>query len=705
MDFYNLKAKFSAQKQAIAMPNQTDSFRIAPNRYRPYIQPTFEKTVFAGDRPSIILVSAIGATGKTTLAEVLSFETGLPLLDLGKHKPVGDNTLTGLLTSAFDVADLSRLFEGISEGTFGIIIDGIDEGRSKTNENAFDAFLDDLVRRCGKSPNTSFILLGRTQVLDECWVYLTDKGVSTGLISISPFDLDQARNYIDRFTLEADSAQAQQYRAARDKILDKLAAAFKKDDDDNPSNDFMSFIGYPPVLDAIVTLLQKEQNFHRLQQMLESPDAKAMETDLLSRIASYIAQRERDQKVIPNIVEPLIVDLSHDVRTSITSHVFQAKEQYLRLVAYCLGKTLTLSEIPEQIINTKYEEKIGGWLEEHPFLGGRQFKNAIFEAVAIATLIASADPVGLGLATEYYKTHRFNYYLIYVLDQIAPNRAVPVTALGTIIGCALEFRSRSSAVELHIESPEWNAGLGDSLDWKDVEIEIDIVMGADGEQSKSIVFHSNLDGANSVQLGPRLSATHIALPCEIVIHGPTEIELTAPVSVVGIRISLQSPALVLRRQPQAPDTDYVVFEAETLESSAGKVATNGVDFAIQIDAGESLGYPLAQFARQRPKFSRDPSLLRKYLKLRKILLHFRSHSRGRLAKYRAKVDNERIAGNPFGQAILARLMKDGILTAEGSFYYLQPHSVDVHLGISCIDLQKGFTSDKLQQYLRDIRED
>jgi hypothetical protein len=53
----------------------------------------------------VILISAVGATGKTALAEQLSRETRLPILDLGKHKPVGDNTLTGLLTTAYDVKD------------------------------------------------------------------------------------------------------------------------------------------------------------------------------------------------------------------------------------------------------------------------------------------------------------------------------------------------------------------------------------------------------------------------------------------------------------------------------------------------------------------------------------------------------------------------------------------------------------------------
>lgn len=180
MNFYNLSSIIAAQKQAIPMREATNSFSVTTARKTPYIEPTFNKIDFQQEKPSVILVSAVGATGKTTLAQILSHDTGLPLLDLSAHKPVGDNTLTGLLTTAFRVDDLSRVFEGISQGSFGVVIDGIDEGRSKTTEKGFEAFLDDVARLCQGSSSTSFVLLGRTQTLEESWLYLTEKGISTG---------------------------------------------------------------------------------------------------------------------------------------------------------------------------------------------------------------------------------------------------------------------------------------------------------------------------------------------------------------------------------------------------------------------------------------------------------------------------------------------------------------------------------------------
>jgi hypothetical protein len=88
------------------MKSETDSFAIAAGRQQPYIEPTFAKNEFHSEKPQVIRVSAGGATGKSALAQVLSRRLHLPLLKLGRHKPFGDNTLTGLLTTAFPVDKL-----------------------------------------------------------------------------------------------------------------------------------------------------------------------------------------------------------------------------------------------------------------------------------------------------------------------------------------------------------------------------------------------------------------------------------------------------------------------------------------------------------------------------------------------------------------------------------------------------------------------
>lgn len=254
MNYYHLKSILLSSKVQFDLSKPTESFFVAEERDAPYIEPEFEKIMFETEQPSILLISAVGATGKTALASALSAQTAMPLLDLAKHKPVGDNTLTGLLTNAYELRDISGILEGLSQGTYGIIIDGVDEGRSKTTGKGFEAFLDDIGKLCGLSPKTTIIMLGRTQVLDDTWSYLEEKGISVGLMTISPFAIDGAKKYIDAFTGAKESKQYEQYRNTRDHILQMLGSAFSQNTKEKAES-FEAFIGYPPVLDAVVTLL------------------------------------------------------------------------------------------------------------------------------------------------------------------------------------------------------------------------------------------------------------------------------------------------------------------------------------------------------------------------------------------------------------------------------------------------------------------
>src|SRR5713101_854968 len=130
MQYNALKSIVASQKGPVALQIASDSFFVKPTRVAPYIEPSFSKIEFP-EKPSILLVSAVGASGKTTTAHALSFDIQLPVLDLAKHKPVGDNTLTGILTSAYPIEKVGAVLEGLRKGTHDIIIDGIDEGRSK----------------------------------------------------------------------------------------------------------------------------------------------------------------------------------------------------------------------------------------------------------------------------------------------------------------------------------------------------------------------------------------------------------------------------------------------------------------------------------------------------------------------------------------------------------------------------------------------
>lgn len=696
MNFGNFQALFASHKTPVEMSASTESFRVAPPRTEPYIDPSFTKSMFDVEKPQVLLVSAVGAAGKSALAKVLSNRTGLPLLNLARHKPVGDNTLTGLLTTAFAADRWSTVLQGISAGTFGIVVDGIDEGRSKTAEQAFNAFLDDVVKLCKNSTSPSFVMLGRTQVLEECWLYLTDKKVSTGLLTIDPFDLSQARTYIDRFTDGQKSSQAVQYREARDAILDKLSTAFSSGAD-QPGN-FLSFIGYPPVLDAIVTLLKEEQNYHRLKERLGDSASNNMEIALLNRIALYIVDRERNEKVIPNIVQPLLKAAASSQHAPNETDTFDLREQCIRLVSYCIDQPVSFSRIADPVLNARYEEQLATFLPEHPFLTGKEFRNAIFEAVALAVLISSQQVSDNELALRYIDSHRHSYYLVYLLAIVARDGRIPLACLRAVIGAALELKATNSSVELQIDGPDGE----DAKPSDSVDVEVELTVGTGKERSKRFQFQCPWIADVPIYLGARLSSAYISLPGEVALGGGREIELTAPVEVSATKIILRAPILTLRVQSAPEAEKHILLEAEQVSSEVTALGGAGADFTIAVADTATVHYPLVQHAEQRTKSPPDPDVTEKYLRFRKILSHFRSHSKGAMAKYRDKVENPRVAGNRVGSAVLAKLVQDKVLVIEGPMYFVVPERVDALLGTSWPDLRKGKASDKLLQYLKSI---
>ncbi len=697
MNFHNFQAIIGSRKRGFEMKNPTDSFAIAGEREDPYIEPTFTKNEFDVERPQVLLISAVGATGKSALAKILSGRLNLPLLCLGRHKPVGDNTLTGLLTTSFAVDQLSAIFQSIDSGEFGIIIDGIDEGRSKTTEQAFQAFLDDLARLCKGAKSPSFVLLGRTQILEECWIYLDDKGISTGLLTIDPFNPDQARAYIDKFTDGPNSSQASQYYETRDLILNKLSTAFSAADA-APGGNFLSFIGYPPVLDAIVTLLNAERNYHRLKEQLADSRSTNIEIDLLLKIADYILARERDEKVMPNIVAPLLESLVPPIEQSERESIFDRQEQCVRLVSHCVGLKASFSSIPDAVLNARYEEQLTQFILEHPFVAGRNFRNAIFEAVALSILIASSDPEHHRLALQYVDSHKDNYYLVYLLDLLAPDGKLPLQCLRALLGAALEFKATNASVDLSILGPDAE----ETAAGRSLNVEIELTVGLSGERSKTFSFACLLAPAEPIELGSRLSSAYVSLPGTAVLGGSREVELTAPIEISAESIDIRAQSLVLRPQASSNAEKHVILQAGKVRSDVTSLTTTGIDFTIAVEDTSGLQYPLVQYMEKRASSPKDPAVREKYLRLRKILTHFRSHSKGAMAKYRDKIENERVAGNPIGEAVLKRLLQDGVLVLKDPLYFIQNDQVDKFLGISWPELRKGGTSEKLLQYLGSI---
>jgi len=64
------------------MSAPSKSFYVVPQQERPYIEPSFTKQEFEEEKPRFLLITEVGASGKSALAIKLSADTGMPILDL-----------------------------------------------------------------------------------------------------------------------------------------------------------------------------------------------------------------------------------------------------------------------------------------------------------------------------------------------------------------------------------------------------------------------------------------------------------------------------------------------------------------------------------------------------------------------------------------------------------------------------------------------
>ena len=706
MQYKAFKSIVASQKGQTVPPSPSESFFVKTERVDPYIEPGFSKDEFPKEKPSILLVSAIGASGKTTTAHALSFDIQMPILDLAKHKAVGDNTLTGILTTAYPIGEIGAVLKGLCTGTHGIIIDGIDEGRSKTTEQAFEAFLDDLIQRSKGSTSTTIVVFGRSQVLFSTWFYLEDNGADVGIVQIDPFTLEQAKRYIDSQVPKTSIGQHHNYEQVRDGVLSKLSGAFSpaKSKDKKDENVFLSFIGYPPVLDAIATLLCEEPNYHRIQQTLSGGAEGDLETGLLIRISDHLLDRERQEKALPNFIEAIAEDAGGSLGENFRRLLYNREEQCARVLSRALKRPFHRRIIDDNALNERYEMAVGEWCKDHPFLHDERMRNVVFAAFSVARCMLSTVREYRDLAYAYAGENRPTYHLLYILENLKEDHKIDVRFFNMLIQSCSEFLGINADISINIDGTSWEEFEGEQDTGAELTIAIEF---PEKNQERTFALKGTI-GTESIPLGPYLVNTRVTLPCAVDLSGTPALEAIGDCSISAQSVHIDTSDLILRAIPRHKQKGTQVPAELFINAHTVAGHTNAVSFAagkIEIRCVEhTLGYPLAKCVQKvPPPPPLDDSMLQeKYRRLRRIFSEFASHKRGGLAKYRHKVEHKRVLRNQLGKQILETLIKEGILRKDGSFYHIESDQCDKILGISWQQLRQYKSSSRLEEFLKRV---
>lgn len=700
MNYYGLKSIVASQKQKIDLDLESDFFFLCPERQATYVEPRFSKIdKFPVERPPIILISAVGASGKTSTAHALSHDTGMPVLDLAKYDAVGGDSLSGVLIK-YCRNKVGEALQGLKTGTFGIIIDGIDEGRTKVTREGFDAFLNNIIELTDGADRPVIVMLGRGKTLLDTWCYLDDKGVNTGLVQIEPFDLEQAKQYIDVHVGKLQSGQQANYEQARNDILEALGAAFKVADGEK--DEFLAFLGYPPVLDAISKLLQENDNYHKICQDLAGVSGHGLEVNLLIRIGDYLLDRDQKEKAWPNFVNGIVDKLEGGLGKTLKENLYNREEQCARVLAQFLGHQLQQQYVPDLAINQEYEKAVETWLSDHVFIKDDTLRNPVFSAISVARCLLSEIDEYRQVAVRYAEQNPPSYLLLYIMGELHNGNPIPLAACNMLIQSCSDFLGLDANVVIDLDA--------DTLVDSQGANEADLVISIDlkhKKQKREFSFKTESTPHDEFTLGPILMGGRVSLPCDIKIQGKKRVDVFGDCIVSGKHVHFQTPELSISRSRAAEgDGEQIppllLVESEKLTGNVEVLSPKDAQLMLFCEE-HSLVYPLVGNIAHKPTFLAGVDVQEKYNRLRRIFLEFRSHSKGQLAKYRDKIQHRRVLKNEVGRAVLKALVNDGILTHDNLFYYVQPEQLSEKIGIHWEDLKQRKSTRRLEEYLANIQ--
>ena len=664
-------------------------------------------------KSQVLIIAAPGAVGKSTLARALSSKNRALIWDLAKAEEVGFGSLDAMLERAMQQGLKSDFLEWMSEGIQFIIVDALDEGRIKVNENSFFRLLENISLLAKDAKGICFVLLGRTQIAESVWLSLTDQDIDASILTIEPFTRQQANEYIEKRTKRDFTVP---FVECRDLIFQQLEAPMKDGPDSETTNEFLH---YPPVLDVISVLLNREGNLMALKNFLESQTPETA-VKLLHDVMNHILEREQQEKFIPAFSGKL-AEKDRQRVPAISDSLYTKDEQGKRLLASVLDASTdcTPAVLPVQL-EAEYISAVKESLIDHPFLRGEnRFANSVFQSYLYARALRgdfgddlSSRVTGLlSESTSLPTTLLAEFYLGTGINGISSQQQVKPEHVGLLYDSLLSSASSRRRVRLSIEGSDPLNSDGAVTDEAEGAFELLSIEREDDSEyePQSISFSLNAASDSLISFRRYIGDVNLTIPCTVVLGaGVAEFKIGPSVYINANRIRIASEALVVEKVPpkycEYADTG-VRLEAQAFESPLlrGSPTVYAQDFSVSWPGDQA--FPWRRYrSDQVPSDFDDAMSHRAYLRFRRIATAFQSRGKGSLARAKVKIEHPRIMRSGLEQSLLKKLLEDGILYLGdgGRRYFWEPERADDLLGVSWLDLRKGECPQRLRHYLSEF---
>ena len=600
---------------------------------------------FGGDadptRSPIILVSAPGAVGKTTLAKQIASATGSVYVDLAKADPVGASSLSGGLVR-------SNIYPSWTDEKITALIDGLDEAVLKTTQEGFEAFLDD-VAELSISRNVPTVLFGRTGIVQDAWLLLDGKcGGNVAVLEIGYYgeeasiEFAEARlqgSYPDRNHPKVD-------REALTLLLSGLRHKTKSDGD--------RFAGYAPVLQAVADHVGGESNPSSLVSKLR---AGAQPPVTLHSVVDAVQEREQKKLIDLELPfeDPELVD-----------RLYSPNEQLDRLVAMVYQVTPPQLPAMSAADAETYSNTLKTWVGEHPFLDGDSNpSSAVFEAVICMHALKNDAAVSEAVRRELTKGEAANPFLyVFFMSEELKSETIPLPEeqIGVIYSSIRASLAQGDTASLLVAEPD---GAKTEAPHADVEIEIS----RRGKNPDFLQFQTEPLGP--ICLGSHVRDVTISMPNARVEIGPSaEVFLVAPVDIQCEDLAILADKVIVDA-PRKSQTNFVYIQASEFSGTAMTsfpVTRNKAKLSASWPGVEN--YPWTNFATDpRSLQNNDPQVHEALHRFKNFVVAFRARGSDDLARFEGKIESQRMTKGT-GQAVLNAMLRARIVIQDQGWYFL-----------------------------------
>lgn len=661
------------------------------NSDRAFVEPTLR--VVEGDPATarVIVISAPGAVGKSTLARAISVASNAVLVDLAHTELLGGNFFVGGVANAFGPQALVDLYEG----RIALVVDALDEAKLKAGDEGFSAGLLDLTKIIGQPEALPVTILGRAAAADEAWLVLSDAGVDSCLLAIEFFDDAQATNFITRrLPVLADERELSRAAFARHgPVFIELALAVHGRLASTVGGQDRRFSGYAPVLDAICSYALDEEELNPSARLADQSFNGPM--GLVERIADAILKREQT-KLTKQIDD---APVGYDLAT-----LYTPAEQLGRLAAMLFKSAVPSGPvIADPVFRQSYERKVEEFAPQHPFLSAQGGpSSAAFAAFVLVWAInqggfavearrALAEQPGLGAGLF------FELYMSWLTGDEGGGQAGKSLDLADVGALHASFSSQAARGET--PSLEISGEPGDAT----VEATFEMVSIDDRGDDNSRIY-GPFECANNAIMEFRgvIGGLSVNASVSVIIGDGRSVSITAPVEIDVEELEIDGRELrILKSALVAGFTgdEVVLMSGDADVALVERITTHGATLAVTFPGGQA--HPWSDYYRPRkPAPNEQIAALRR--RVRRILTSFRSHSKGALVRYAAKIEHSRMMKEgPQGRMLLDRLLADGILTQfdAGKFYQLHVDKLAAEFGMDYQALQQQRWTDKADEYL------